>query len=149
MRFLYHTQRRTTVGRTPLDEWSARSTDLYLTTHNTHNRKTSMPSVKFEPTISAGERPQNYALERAVTRTGKGAIRGNFVWHDTMTMRQSKIWSLSTVTRENCKENPCCQLIGCFYTSSADISKCCGQHRLLVQWSHVAIVFPPITFSIS
>ena len=50
-----------------------------------------MPSVKFEPTISAGERPQNYALERAVTRTGKGAIRGNFVWHDTMTMRQSKI----------------------------------------------------------
>ena len=37
-RFLYHTQRRTTVGRTPLDEWSARRRDLYLTTHNTHNR---------------------------------------------------------------------------------------------------------------
>jgi len=31
-RFLYHTQRRTTVGRTPLDEWSARFRDLYLTT---------------------------------------------------------------------------------------------------------------------
>ena len=41
-RFLNHTQRRTTVGRTPLDEWSARLRDLYLTTHNTHNRKTSM-----------------------------------------------------------------------------------------------------------
>jgi hypothetical protein len=37
-RFLDHTQRRTTVGRTPLDEWSARHRDLYLTTHNTHNR---------------------------------------------------------------------------------------------------------------
>ena len=36
MRFLDHTQRRTTVGRTPLDEWSARRRDLYLTTHNTH-----------------------------------------------------------------------------------------------------------------
>ena len=29
--FLDHTQRRTTVGRTPLDEWSARRRDLYLT----------------------------------------------------------------------------------------------------------------------
>jgi len=38
LRFLDHTQRRTTVGRTPFDEWSARRRDLYLTTHNTHNR---------------------------------------------------------------------------------------------------------------
>jgi hypothetical protein len=36
-RFPVHTQRRTTVGRSPLDEWSARRRDLYLTTHNTHN----------------------------------------------------------------------------------------------------------------
>ena len=41
-RFLDHTQRRTTVGRTPLDEWSARRRDLYLTTRNTHNRQTCM-----------------------------------------------------------------------------------------------------------
>jgi hypothetical protein len=61
----------TTVGRTPLDEWSVRRRDLYLTTHNTHNRQTSMPSVGFEPTISAGERPQTYALDRAATGTGK------------------------------------------------------------------------------
>ena len=33
LRFLDHTQRRTTVGRTPLDEWSARRRDLYLTTN--------------------------------------------------------------------------------------------------------------------
>ena len=46
--FLDHTQRRTTVGRTPLDEWSARRRDLYLTTHNTHNRQISMPPVGFE-----------------------------------------------------------------------------------------------------
>jgi len=57
LRLLDHTQRRTTVGRTPLDEWSARRRDLYLTTHNNHNRQTSMPSVGFEPTISAVERP--------------------------------------------------------------------------------------------
>jgi len=31
--------RHTTVGRTPLDEWSARRRDLYPTTQNTDNRQ--------------------------------------------------------------------------------------------------------------
>ena len=47
--FVAHTQWRTRVGRTPLDEWSARRRDLYLTTHNTHNRKTSMPRWDSNP----------------------------------------------------------------------------------------------------
>ena len=29
-----------------------------------------MPLIGFEPTISAGERPQTYALDRAATGTG-------------------------------------------------------------------------------
>ena len=29
-----------------------------------------MPPVGFEPTVSAGERPQTYALDRATTGTG-------------------------------------------------------------------------------
>ena len=70
LRFLDHTQRRITVGRTPLDEWSPRRRDLYLTTHNTHNRQTSITPAGFEPTISASERPQAYALGRAATETG-------------------------------------------------------------------------------
>jgi hypothetical protein len=69
-RFLDHTQRHATFGRTPLDEWSIRCRDLYLTTHNTHNRQTSMPPVGFGHTISAGERPKTYALDRAATGTG-------------------------------------------------------------------------------
>jgi hypothetical protein len=68
--FLDHIQRRTTVGRTPLDEWSARRRDIYLTTHNNHNTQTSMPPVGFLPTISADERPQTYAIDRAATGTG-------------------------------------------------------------------------------
>jgi len=52
LRFLDHTQRRTIVGRPPLDEWSARRRDLYLTIHNTHNRQIFMPPVEFEPTMS-------------------------------------------------------------------------------------------------
>jgi len=70
LRFLDHTQWRTTVSRTHLDKWSARCRDLYLTTHNTHNRQKSMPPVGFKPLISAGERPQNYALNRVATGTG-------------------------------------------------------------------------------
>jgi hypothetical protein len=70
IRFLDHTQRRTTVGMTPLNELSARRRDLYLTTHSTHDRQTSMPPVEFEPTIPADERPQNYALDLAATGTG-------------------------------------------------------------------------------
>ena len=42
--FLDHTQPRTTVGRTNLDEWLARRRDLYLTKHNAHNRQTRMPT---------------------------------------------------------------------------------------------------------
>ena len=32
-----------------------------------------MPPVEFEPTISAGERPQTYALDRAATGTGNNS----------------------------------------------------------------------------
>jgi len=60
---LGHTQRLTTVRLTPLDEWSARRRDLYLTTNNTHKRETSTPGAEFEPTVSAGERSQIYALD--------------------------------------------------------------------------------------
>ena len=63
MRFLDHTQRRTAVGRTPVDEWSARRRHLYLTAHNTRNRQTSMPPAGFETTIPADERPQTHALD--------------------------------------------------------------------------------------
>ena len=38
-----------------------------------------MLSVGFEPTISAGERPQTYALDRAATGTGKMNVT-QFIW---------------------------------------------------------------------
>jgi hypothetical protein len=89
LRYLDHTQRRATVGRTPLDEWSIRRRDLYLTTHNTHNRQTSMPPVGFEPTISAGERPKTYALDR--TPTGTGVYCWMKLFNRTETARRSLI----------------------------------------------------------
>jgi len=62
--------RHTTLGRTPLNEWSARRRDLYLITHNTHNRQTIMPPVRFKPTILASERPQTHASDRAAIGIG-------------------------------------------------------------------------------
>ena len=71
---LHYRQRSITVGRTPLDEWSASHRDLYLPPHNTHNRKTSMPQSGFEHAISTGERPQTQALGHAATWTGPTAL---------------------------------------------------------------------------
>jgi hypothetical protein len=63
--FLDHTQRRTTVGRTRLDEWSARRRDLYLTTHNTHNKH---PCPRWDSNLrsqqASGHRPSPYTARQ-------------------------------------------------------------------------------------
>jgi len=43
------TLRHTTLGSTPLDEWSARRRDLYLNTFNTQKRQTSIPPRDSNP----------------------------------------------------------------------------------------------------
>ena len=68
---LRHTHTHThTLGRTSLDEWSVHRRDLYLTRHNTHNRKTPIPTVGFEPAVPASKRPQTHTLHRASTGIG-------------------------------------------------------------------------------
>jgi hypothetical protein len=57
---------RHTIGcKTVGDERSTRRTDLYLTTHNTHNRQTSMTPAGFGPAIPASQRSQTHSLDRA------------------------------------------------------------------------------------
>jgi hypothetical protein len=68
--------RHTTLGTTPMDEWSARRRDIYLTIHNIHNRQTSMPPVGFKPAIPAGERLQTHALDCAAAGIGVWWIHG-------------------------------------------------------------------------
>ena len=53
------TFRHTTLGRAPLYEWPARRKRLYLTTHNIHNRQTSMTPAVFDPVISPSDRPRS------------------------------------------------------------------------------------------
>ena len=96
MRFLDHTQRRITVDRTPLDEWSARSRDLYLTTHNTQHRQISMPPVGFEPAIPAIERLRTHSLDRAATGTDSSFsishLIFNFSLHYLNNFTYFKLW---------------------------------------------------------
>jgi hypothetical protein len=61
------TLRHTALGKTLLDEGSARRSDLYLTTHNTNNRQTSMPPAAIETAVPASERLQTLALDRVAT----------------------------------------------------------------------------------
>jgi len=51
----------TTLGTSPLDDGSAHRKDIYLTTHNIHNRQRSMPPARFELAMPAGKRPQTRA----------------------------------------------------------------------------------------
>jgi len=48
--------RHTALCRFPLDEWSARRRDLYMTTHHVHKGQTSMSPAGFEPAVPASER---------------------------------------------------------------------------------------------
>ena len=51
------TLRHTTLGRNPLDEWSACHSALHVTTHNGNKRQSSLPPAEFEPAISATQLP--------------------------------------------------------------------------------------------
>jgi len=78
LRSLDHTQRRTTVGRTPLDASSTRRTDLFLTTHNTHNRH-PRPRWDSKPQSQQASGRRSYALDRAATGTGKYVLEYSII----------------------------------------------------------------------
>jgi hypothetical protein len=61
------TLRHTTLGRTPLDEWSAHCRNVYLSSHNTQNRRTSMAQAEFEISIPVSERQEAHTMDHAAT----------------------------------------------------------------------------------
>jgi len=71
------TLRHTTVGRTPLDEWSTSRTDLYLTKHNNHKRQPFMSLAIFEPTNPASVRPQTHVWDSVATGIGQMLCTSN------------------------------------------------------------------------
>jgi hypothetical protein len=65
---LWSHSRTHTHGKTHLHEGSARRSDLYLTTHVTHKRETSMPLTVFESAIPESQKSQTPSLNRVTTR---------------------------------------------------------------------------------
>ena len=65
-----HTQGHNTVGRTPLDERSARRRDLNLT-NTQHSQQTDIHApAGFEPAMPASDWLQTLALDRSATWIG-------------------------------------------------------------------------------
>jgi len=71
----FHDHRHAILGRTPLDEWSARRRGLYLALQNTHKREISMPPAGFAPEIPTSERSQTYTSYRPATGLGGNASK--------------------------------------------------------------------------
>jgi len=67
-------RKNTTLGRVPLDEWSACRRVFYVTKHN---RQTYMPPAEFEPTIPAKERLQTHILDGPATGIGTYPLWGS------------------------------------------------------------------------
>jgi hypothetical protein len=120
-RFLDHTQRRATIHRTPLDEWSARRRDLYLTTHNTYNNKYPRPPLGFEITIAAGRAAIDLRL----------IPRGHWDRHSKTSMFSKDIISCfcTSVTKS------------CLYESVANwhVSYCILYHLRYLVWDQQAV----------
>ena len=55
-----------------------------------------MLPVGFEPTISAGERPQTYALDHAATGTGR-LVNCDFYFQDKLNIYHVKVEMLSMI----------------------------------------------------
>ena len=82
VRFIDHTQRRTTVGRTPLDKWSARRRDLYLTTHTT-----------FTTDIRAPGGIRTHILSRLTVADPRLRQRGHWDESDIATLKYDNVTS--------------------------------------------------------
>ena len=99
LRIRDHTQRRTIFNSTPTDEWSFRRRDLYLITHKSHKRQTSMPPAGFEQTIQARKRPLLHDLDRPATGVDMSLICDNSVATQNLTFLS--YWYRKNVCRCN------------------------------------------------
>ena len=99
LRFLDHTQRRTTVGRTPLNERSARRRSCYI--NNKQKIRTSMPSVGLEPAIPVIKRHQIFALDRRAGGIGQKASRQTTNYANRPNLKRLHVFKYFTLCDED------------------------------------------------
>jgi len=81
-RFLDHIQRCTTVGRTPLDERSAQSKDLYLTTHTQYSQQSNAhaPGGIRTHNLSRRTAADVRSKDHAAAVTGSNRMYGHLIY---------------------------------------------------------------------
>ena len=97
------TLRHTTLGRTPLHEWSARRRDLCLTRHNTHNRyshvpgwtRTHNPSKRAAPDPRL--RPRGHWNRRLTLDWQNSSLQWTILW------RCVRIWYITQSALAACR----------------------------------------------
>jgi len=83
------TLRHTTLGRTALEEWSARLRYPDPTTHNTQNIHYASGGIR---TRNSSRRSKTWALDRVATGIGVGHLQGHL---QLVTYRVTYSWSLT------------------------------------------------------
>jgi len=75
------------------------SSQRHLPNKTQHSQQTSLPPAGFEHTISAGERPQSYDLDRAATGTGCVYIYNIYVYYIfyITTTRTGSCWQANII----------------------------------------------------
>jgi len=71
------TPKNTTLGRTPLDKWSAWRRDLYATTHTTHDRDSHAPGPRLRPPAPDHRPPQSQQTSGYRPTTGTARPLGS------------------------------------------------------------------------
>ena len=106
MRFLRHT----TLGRTPLDEWSLRRRELFLKTHNTNRFETAIPKT-------SGRRPKpwprghgDWLTSASLSIIGPGVVTGLTSLHlilrtDTISLTLTCYLLLDSIQRHELQLN--------------------------------------------
>ena len=112
-----HSLRHTTLCRNSQEKWSARRRDLFLTTHDSHKRQTSMSLAGLVP---ASERPQTtparplgsfFFSHRRVTKSENDVLRQIlFVTCLKILFRPAYIYTAPSrgvpIIRGNCRSQP-------------------------------------------
>jgi hypothetical protein len=134
--FLDHTQQRTTVGRTPLDEWSVRCRDLYLTTHITDRQQCprwdSSPQLSRRAAADQHLRPRGHAMCTVNVKISSG-----FPWQKRHSTRR-KYFRPDTVLQFNkepsetlCLEHSCWRLL----EIDGEVQLCRSRDKWDITWS--------------
>ena len=104
------TLRHTTVVRTPLDEWSARSRDLYPTTHKAHKRQRDS-NPQFQQSSGRRSTPKTTRPLRLALDTN---IHLNCVYKSSIYLTENTLYIYykdQLVNPLNAELNPICHLL--------------------------------------